>query len=399
VTQQNQDRPHVRVLNPTWRTTRTWRPGPDVANRRLGYADVPSAEELCGLVASRFDAQRPRNVEDMWAWDVAVTMHTWHRFDWHRYRDWATHVAHALGLSRADVRHATRERLDALLQDTPLLAPIVEAALHGDNVVMDDGTSGAVRMAAWAMSQKLYRSLLRGNVRRTYKLLATLSENQDEFAPSPVISPENAESLTDFVHFPEDGRGAPVWSEPEWMDTKLVRRVVPARIRRSWRPSTVGFFPRRVDRLPMDGAVFDRPRRRTGGTMLVDSSGSMAWSDEDLDELLAIAPAATVVAYWGGPERQGRMAYLAKDGRAVDASQFHSDVLDGVGNDCDLPALQWLARQPGPRVWVSDQATIPVRGNYEQAVRQCLQTCARAGIWTAENMDVARDLFRRLKKR
>jgi hypothetical protein len=366
-----------------------------VANRRLGYADVPSDQELYGLVASRFDAQRPRNVEDMWAWDVAVTMHTWHRF--FRHRDWGNNVAHALGLSRADVRHAAQERLDALLEETPLLGPIVEAGLRGDNVVLDEGTSEAVRMAAWATAQKLYHSLQRGNVRRTYKLLATLHEQEDTFDPSPVVSPEQAESLSGLVD--ATSSGAPVWAEPEWVDTKLVRRVVPARIRRAWRPSTVGFFPRRMDRLPMDGAVFDRPRRQAGGTLLVDSSGSMAWSDEDLDELLSIAPAATVVAYWGSSDREGRMAYLAKDGRAVDAAQFHRDVLDGVGNDCDLPALQWLSRQPGPRIWVSDQATIPVRGDYEQAVGQCLQACARGGIWTAVDMDTARDLFGRLRRR
>jgi hypothetical protein len=51
------------------------------------------------------------------------------------------------------------------------------------------------------------------------------------------------------------------------------------------------------------------------------------------------------------------------------------------GNVVDLPALEWLARQPQPRVWLSDGAVTGVGDRISQALRErCYAVCRRARI-------------------
>jgi hypothetical protein len=100
--------------------------------------------------------------------------------------------------------------------------------------------------------------------------------------------------------------------------------------------------------------LFIRPRYLPGGTYLFDASGSMGLSDWRLNELCRAVPAATVAYYsgWDSPEADGAYGELviyAENGRRADAC----DRVWG-GNEVDLFAIEWLLRQPEPRVYVGD---------------------------------------------
>ncbi len=119
---------------------------------------------------------------------------------------------------------------------------------------------------------------------------------------------------------------------------------------KSWRDE--GAVPVAPYRLTLDGRIFCRRKKHKGGTVLIDASGSMSLGAEDLERIIAAAPGATVAAY-AGEHDDGTICIVAERGRMASARTL--EMLDlGGGNIVDGPALQWLAKMPGPRVWVSD---------------------------------------------
>jgi hypothetical protein len=100
--------------------------------------------------------------------------------------------------------------------------------------------------------------------------------------------------------------------------------------------------------------LFVRQRYLRGGTYLFDASGSMGLSESRLNTLCRSVPAATVAYYsgWGNPDSTGTygelVVYAENGRRATECDRMHG------GNEVDLYAIQWLLRQPGPRVYVGD---------------------------------------------
>jgi hypothetical protein len=117
--------------------------------------------------------------------------------------------------------------------------------------------------------------------------------------------------------------------------------------------SDEGDNPVAMHRLCTDGAIFRRIASRGQATILVDVSGSMQWESSDLENVLGICAGATVALYSGNRDlKSGILRIIAARGRKM------RDGDERVGmsgwNICDGPALAWLARQPVPRIWMSD---------------------------------------------
>lgn len=100
----------------------------------------------------------------------------------------------------------------------------------------------------------------------------------------------------------------------------------------------------------LDGAVFGRRRHESAGTVLVDVSGSMRFSNRYLKQLLQHRPAAQIAVYNAEQYNHGTLTVVAKDGRYGDLDY----VAIGELNVVDGPALDWLRRQRPPRIWISD---------------------------------------------
>ncbi len=122
-------------------------------------------------------------------------------------------------------------------------------------------------------------------------------------------------------------------------------------LRRSWRSANEGSRLGRLHRFYLDRAVFRRPLRRWGGSVLIDTSGSMRLGSDDIDAILAASMGVALVAIYSGSEGEGELRVVARGGRRAATEQLEPF---GGGNIVDLPALDWLARQPRPRIWVSD---------------------------------------------
>jgi hypothetical protein len=156
---------------------------------------------------------------------------------------------------------------------------------------------------------------------------------------------------------------------------------------RGWRAASEGSVVRYLARWPVDGAVFRRRARRGGGTVLVDNSGSMALEVADLDRLLLSTPHGMRVAVYSGSGAEGELRVVADGVRR--AAPEHLARFGG-GNVVDLPALEWLARQPLPRLWVSDGGVTGVGDRGSLALKQrCAAVCRRARIRRVAKIDDA----------
>jgi hypothetical protein len=105
-------------------------------------------------------------------------------------------------------------------------------------------------------------------------------------------------------------------------------------------------------RLPVDGRVFCQKKRQVGGTVLIDVSGSMSLSLQDLKKIVAVAPAATIAVY-SGRGKSGTLTIIGERGRLVDDRGLQ-EACQSSGNIIDGPSLRWLSLQESPRIWVSD---------------------------------------------
>jgi hypothetical protein len=149
-------------------------------------------------------------------------------------------------------------------------------------------------------------------------------------------------------------------------------------VRRAVEEGAVLAFPHRW---AVDRGVFGRRRRihkkAKTGSVLIDCSGSMRWSDEALMQVIDAAPAASVAGY-SGTSNYGILNVLAKGGRRIDPSNAYIDRFSG--NIIDGPALEWLAQQPQPRIWFSDGGATGIGDNQYDHPQAARKFCDAHGI-------------------
>jgi hypothetical protein len=132
------------------------------------------------------------------------------------------------------------------------------------------------------------------------------------------------------------------------------------RIARRERPVFAGTKFTFAHRYMLDKAIFAQ-RMLTEGGIMIDGSGSMAWTDEDMEMVLSKMPAVTIGRYSGYYKyaQRGR----SSDGSASSPRRAGSRPTSRprkrarlMGNDIDFEALEMLATWPKPRFWLSRRA-------------------------------------------
>jgi hypothetical protein len=183
-------------------------------------------------------------------------------------------------------------------------------------------------------------------------------------------------------------------AEPGRMTVRRVPLEIALRARGglpAWRAGNEGSVVRFVQRWPVDRAIFRRRARARGGTLLIDHSGSMSLGVEDLDRFLLAAPVGMRVAVYSGEGAVGELRVVADGGRRAAVPHL---ARFGKGNIVDLPALEWLARQRSPRIWVTDGGVTGVGDRSSTALRtRCRSLRRRAAIRRVGSLDEARKLL------
>ena len=143
----------------------------------------------------------------------------------------------------------------------------------------------------------------------------------------------------------------------------------------------------RPDRLVIDRAIFARSGAGGTGTVLIDTSGSMSLSVDEVEGIVRAAGGAAVVAIYSGSGDVGELRIVARGDRRATNEQFESF---GTGNVVDLPALEWLAKQSRPRLWVSDGCVTGVsdRG-CEILLAECHEVISRGDIQRVDDTEEA----------
>lgn len=141
------------------------------------------------------------------------------------------------------------------------------------------------------------------------------------------------------------------WGVMEIKRPALTERMAERRLNRRIKPQEMGsslMFPSRLD---VDDKIFGNMKRVSKGTVLIDVSGSMYMSAEDIRQMVHSTPGVTVACYSGNHDGTGHLTIVAAKGAMM---KLTSSKHWPSANEVDGPALKWLARQAEPRIWVCD---------------------------------------------
>lgn len=141
----------------------------------------------------------------------------------------------------------------------------------------------------------------------------------------------------------------------ELHDHTLGLRRPNTRFRVGYRPTDMGTLLKYPQRWLLDKNIFGR-RQVTQVSILIDLSGSMRWNNDDLLHMLDKMPSAWVGGYSSLRSNRtnirGRLCVYAKNGRFNKFTGIDPEM--SGGNDIDFEALEYLAKMPGYKFWVSD---------------------------------------------
>jgi hypothetical protein len=181
-------------------------------------------------------------------------------------------------------------------------------------------------------------------------------------------------------------------------DLEIVRPDLPILLHgkdlsRVWRSAEVGDSIRRPHRWVTDKRIFGRKTKDKGGTLLIDASGSMGISRDDIEMMCHLIPAGTIATY-AGEGKVGELHIIAKKGRMVNE---HTDIRPEYGgNIVDGPALEWLGKQQRPRIWVSDGGVSFEHDIFDDRAKSiCRRLVRRYAIHRIENHQARNESFLR----
>ena len=189
----------------------------------------------------------------------------------------------------------------------------------------------------------------------------------------------------------------------EWMPLKIGRYPLPITVQgalgRKKAPAPIGRNPRRIQRLLTDPQrrIFDKTVKAQGGIVLIDVSGSMGLSKDQVRELMLSAPGCTILAHHAIYDLTApNLHVLADNGKMIGELPRM-----GGGNGNDLPALEYaisLKRNTRtPVVWVTDGIVYKPGGQRLSGEMECARTAKKHGVHMEHTPEGAVDYLQKLK--
>lgn len=186
------------------------------------------------------------------------------------------------------------------------------------------------------------------------------------------------------------------------LDEKVaLTRHVSGNLGRKRIATNIGRNPRRINRVLTDPErrIFDRTTRGQGGIILIDQSGSMSLSDDDIWQIVNAAPGCVIIGYSHRSHTTAapNVWVLAERGRVCE------EVREGNGgNGVDGPALRFALskRKHGePIIWVCDGMVTSGNGDdwYDNLGNECLELVLKHGVHMVPTVSEAKDTIEALK--
>lgn len=185
-----------------------------------------------------------------------------------------------------------------------------------------------------------------------------------------------------YAHGAPPPRGAITYSHWHKLNPNEPERPVAhtGRCGRSRSATMTGKTPRYLSRLITDPErrVFSRMTRGTRALVVVDLSGSMSLSVEDLERIMSASVGATVVGYAAHNDTAPNCHLLAHRGRRVRVIPRNSG-----GNGVDAPAFVWacrrFARSSTPVLWITDCQAVGNVGQSFEVLDECRKVAKHYG--------------------
>jgi hypothetical protein len=194
---------------------------------------------------------------------------------------------------------------------------------------------------------------------------------------------------------------------PRWADLRVERvtmsKILHGAIGKKRIATNMGRRPRRMHRLMTDPAkrVFDKKIRGNGGMVIIDGSGSMAFSHEQIAEIIGHSPGCTVAIYSDRNKLNGTNMWVVADkGKMVETLEGCDY---GYGNGVDYPAIVWgvenQKHKNAPLVWITDGGVCGFRDSFSQILSmQCLNYAMKNGYIIVPNIEVALEQLAKISR-
>lgn len=206
--------------------------------------------------------------------------------------------------------------------------------------------------------------------------LIEAEENVDEFE----------KELRDKTDFEIDPRGVE-WGVMSVIECKL-ENSMPRTWKQRHKPQYAGSL-RYMHRTITDMKVWGlKDRSIPPLAVLIDCSGSMEIKNEDILAILEKQPASVVAGYSGDGSR-GSVYIIGSNGKYATEGEIENTRSEcGFGNIVDGPALLWLSRQAGRKIWICDgYVTCSMERRTREAADFCGDFIKKAGIEYYLNID------------
>ena len=225
--------------------------------------------------------------------------------------------------------------------------------------------------ARFATGQQDFANRILGMIRSSHERRAALELQIAFFPPPPELKVESTKG--------EALKGAKAKGDADKLEMEIIRlpltEVIEAAQVGYRRASSGSRLHRPSLRKPVlpQKLFMKRTPNEPGGTILIDASGSMGSFDQ-VTQWCEKAPFGQIAYYAGRDFGKGWLYIYARDGRRARVP-VEPEV---KGNTVDGPAMDWLLKQPGPRIMVTDREFCGAKDSHAQVVR--LQNLERQGL-------------------
>ena len=220
-------------------------------------------------------------------------------------------------------------------------------------------------------------------------------EGNEESEPQPINNVKDLEKrmrkdMLGRMNY-STGSGVGYWGEMETHKPPLTVNLQ-GRLKngRNYRPADYGYNPKFIHRWASDKQIFKQKQNVLGGTILIDASGSMSFSGQDILEIMSLLPAVTIAMY-NGYSKSGDLRIIGRNGMRVTEEYINN--WSGGGNVVDGPALKWLATMPERRIWVSDMYIFGASGDTAgfNLMKDVMDTCIKGKIINLKDIEEVKE--------
>lgn len=178
------------------------------------------------------------------------------------------------------------------------------------------------------------------------------------------------------------------------------RRNVNGNLGRKRKPANIGKNPRRINRMLIDPErrIFDAKVKQVGGIVLIDQSGSMQLLQEDVDQIVNLAPGCLIIGYSHINMKNPNLWVIADRGKVAD--EFPAG---GYGNGVDGPAIRFALKRRKKNeafIWVCDGSVTDGDNDmtYPNLSRECTHLVEKHGIHMVATVNEAFDALKSVAK-